>query len=67
MAIDGLMAVVSKYGHKEGVDRVNAVISALGMTIVARIDHATAAANVSLRRSCNTRSYRCFPNPAQPW
>jgi uncharacterized protein (DUF302 family) len=49
MAIDGLMAAVSRYGHKETVDRVNAAISALGMTVVARIDHATAAANVGLQ------------------
>jgi uncharacterized protein (DUF302 family) len=48
MAIDGLMAVVSRYGYNDTVDRLNAAISALGMTVVARIDHAAAAANVGL-------------------
>ena len=48
MAIDGLVAVVSRYGYNDTVDRLNAAISALGMTVVARIDHAAAAANVGL-------------------
>ena len=48
MAIDGLTAVASGYGHKDTVDRAIAAISALGMTVVARVDHATAAAKAGL-------------------
>ena len=48
MAIDGLTAVASGYGHKDTVDRAIAAISALGMTVVARVDHATAAVKAGL-------------------
>ena len=48
MAIDGLTVVASGYGHKDTVDRAIAAISALGMTVVARVDHATAAAKAGL-------------------
>jgi|SRR6516164_4013313 uncharacterized protein (DUF302 family) len=48
MAIDGLTVVASGYGHKDTVDRAIAAISALGMTVVARVDHAAAAAKAGL-------------------
>ena len=48
MAIDGLTAVASRYGHTDTVDRATAAIAALGMTVVARIDHAGAAAKAGL-------------------
>jgi hypothetical protein len=37
MAIDGLTMVASRYGYNDTVDRAMAAISALGMTVVARM------------------------------
>jgi uncharacterized protein (DUF302 family) len=48
MAIDGLTMVASRYGYNDTVDRAMAAISALGMTVAARIDHAAAAGKVGL-------------------
>jgi uncharacterized protein (DUF302 family) len=48
MAIEGLTTVASRYGHKDTLDRAIAATSALGMTLVAQIDHAAAAAKAGL-------------------
>jgi uncharacterized protein (DUF302 family) len=47
-APEGLVILPSKHGPKETMDRLAATISEKGMTILARIDHAGAAAKVGL-------------------
>jgi uncharacterized protein (DUF302 family) len=46
--IEGLTSVQSSFGPKETMDRLEAKIRAKGLTIFARIDHATGAAEVGL-------------------
>jgi uncharacterized protein (DUF302 family) len=46
--IEGLTSIRSSFGPKETMDRLVAEISAKGMTIFARIDHAAGAAEVGL-------------------
>jgi len=48
MAADGLIMVPSSYGPKETMDRLVTEVTAKGLTIFARIDHAAGAAQVSL-------------------
>jgi uncharacterized protein (DUF302 family) len=48
MSPDGLTTSQSKHGAKETMDRLAAAVTARGMTILARIDHAEAAAKVGL-------------------
>jgi len=48
MRPDGLTLRVSKHPPRETVDRLAAAVIRHGMTILARIDHAEAAANVGL-------------------
>jgi uncharacterized protein (DUF302 family) len=48
MAADGLTSVISSFGPKETMDRLEAEIKAKGMTVFARIDHAAGAAVVGL-------------------
>jgi hypothetical protein len=48
MAADGLTSVISSFGPKETMDRLEAEIKAKGMTVFARIDHAAGAAAVGL-------------------
>ena len=48
MAADGLITILSGFGAKETMDRLEAEASAKGMTIFARIDHAAGAAEVDL-------------------
>ena len=48
MAADGLIAIPSRFGAKETMDRLEADIKAKGMTVFARIDHAAGAAEVGL-------------------
>jgi uncharacterized protein (DUF302 family) len=48
MAADGLMTLPSSFAPKETMDRLEAEIKAKGMTVFARIDHATGAAQVGL-------------------
>ena len=48
MAVDGLVMMKSMYGPSETTDRLTAAVVDHGMTIVARIDHAAAAAKVGL-------------------
>ena len=48
MAPDGLTACISKFGPKETMDRLAAAVTTRGMSIMARIDHAAAAASVGM-------------------
>jgi len=48
MAADGLITIPSNFGPKETVDRLETEITAKGLTIFARIDHAVGAAQVDL-------------------
>ena len=48
MAADGLTTLPSKYGPKETMDRLEAAVTAKGLTVFARIDHAASAAAVGL-------------------
>ena len=58
MTADGLIACVSKFGSKETVDRLAAAITTRGISIMARIDHAAAAAAIGMvtgSAACSTR------------
>ncbi len=48
MIPDGLTTLESKHGPKETMDRLAAAVTARGMAVLARIDHAGAAAKVGL-------------------
>jgi uncharacterized protein (DUF302 family) len=48
MAAIGLTTVPSDFGPKETMDRLEAEIKAVGMTVFARVDHAAGAASVGL-------------------
>jgi len=48
MTPDGLTACVSSHGPKETMDRLIAAVTSRGMTVLARIDHATAAAKTGM-------------------
>jgi uncharacterized protein (DUF302 family) len=48
MKIEGLTTCPSSHGPKETTDRLAAAVTARGMTVLARIDHAEAAAKVGL-------------------
>lgn len=48
MAADGLTTMVSSFGPKETMDRLEAEVRARGMAVFARIDHAAGAAEVGL-------------------
>ena len=48
MTPDGLTTRASDHGPKETMDRLAAAVTGRGMTILARIDHAAAAAAVGL-------------------
>ena len=48
MAADGLIACVSKFGPKETMNRLAAAVTSRGISIMARIDHAAAAAAVGM-------------------
>lgn len=48
MIIDGLTTCPSALGPKETMDRLVAAVTAHGMAILARIDHAAAAAKVGM-------------------
>jgi uncharacterized protein (DUF302 family) len=45
---DGLIACVSKFGPKETMDRLAAAVTTRGISIMARIDHAAAAAAIGM-------------------
>jgi uncharacterized protein (DUF302 family) len=46
--MEGLTTIRSRFGPKETMDRLLGAIRAQGMTVFARIDHATGAAEASL-------------------
>ena len=48
MTADGLISCVSKHGPKETMDRLAAGVTRRGISIMARIDHAAAAAAVGM-------------------
>ncbi len=48
MSDTGLVTIASKYPVKELIDRLEAALRAKGVTIFARIDHATGAASVQM-------------------
>jgi uncharacterized protein (DUF302 family) len=48
MIPDGLTSLVSAYASKETMERVVAAVTASGMAVLARIDHAAAAASVGM-------------------
>jgi uncharacterized protein (DUF302 family) len=48
MTVAGLVSIRSRSGPRETVDRLDAAVAARGMTVMARIDHAAAAAAVGL-------------------
>jgi uncharacterized protein (DUF302 family) len=48
MKIEGLTTCASSHGPKETMDRLAAAVTARGVTVLARIDHAEAAAEVGL-------------------
>ena len=48
MTADGLIARVSKFGPKETMDRLAAAVTSRGISIMARTDHAAAAAAVGI-------------------
>lgn len=48
MAPEGLITLASRFGPKETMDRLSAAVVARGMAVLARIDHASAAAGVGL-------------------
>jgi uncharacterized protein (DUF302 family) len=49
MAADGLITIKSNYEPKETMAKLEAAVSARGMTVFAHIDHAAAAAGLPLR------------------
>jgi uncharacterized protein (DUF302 family) len=48
MTPDGFTTCASSHGPKETMDRLAAAVTARGMTVLARIDHAEAAAKAGL-------------------
>ena len=48
MTLDGMTICLSSHGPKETMERLAAAVSNRGMTILARIDHAAAAASVGM-------------------
>ena|SRR5579871_4221639 len=48
MAPEGLITLASGFNPKETIDRLSTAVSTHGLTVLARIDHAAAAAGVGL-------------------
>ena len=48
MPIEGLITIASGFGPTETMDRLQAEVKAKGMTVFARIDHASSAAKVGM-------------------
>ncbi|MGO9419591.1 DUF302 domain-containing protein [Roseiarcus sp.] len=48
MAAGGLVTIESRFGPKETMDKLAAAVAAHGMAVLARIDHARAAAEAGL-------------------
>ena len=54
MTIDGLITVRSSFGHSETLARFEAAIRANGMSVVACVDHANGAVEVSVSLDATT-------------
>jgi uncharacterized protein (DUF302 family) len=48
MTSSGLVTCISKFGPKETMDRLAAAVTTRGISIMARIDHAAAAAEIGM-------------------
>ena len=48
MTSNGLVTCISKFGPKETMDRLAAAVTTRGISIMARIDHAAAAAEIGM-------------------
>jgi uncharacterized protein (DUF302 family) len=48
MTSSGLVTCISKFGPKETMDRLTAAVTTRGISIMARIDHAAAAAEIGM-------------------
>jgi uncharacterized protein (DUF302 family) len=48
MMVDGLTTILSAFGSKETMNRIETEVKAKGLTVFARIDHAAGAAEVGL-------------------
>jgi uncharacterized protein (DUF302 family) len=48
MTVDGLTTCLSRHGPQETMERLAAAVTSRGMTVLARIDHAAAAAKVGM-------------------
>lgn len=53
MSVDGLIAVASRHGPNETLERLETAVTRRGMTVVARVDHGAAGERVgmALRRT----------------
>jgi uncharacterized protein (DUF302 family) len=60
--VDGLISLRSRHSAKETADRIAAIVAGHGMTVLARIDHAAAAAKVGLE--LRPTEVLFFGNPA---
>jgi uncharacterized protein (DUF302 family) len=49
MAADGMITIKSSYGPEETMARLEAAVTAKGMTVFAHIDHAAGAAKVDMK------------------
>jgi uncharacterized protein (DUF302 family) len=63
MTPEGLMTCPSHYGPRETMDRLASAVAEHGMTVLARIDHASAAAKVGLE--LRPTEVLLFANPKQ--
>lgn len=54
MHIEGVITVPSSFGHGESLARLEAAIRANGMSVVARVDHADGALEVSVSLDATT-------------
>jgi hypothetical protein len=49
MTVDGLTAILSAFGPKETMNRLESEVKAKGLTVFARVDHAAGAEAVGLK------------------
>ena len=49
MTVDGLTTILSAFGPKETMDRLESEVEAKGLTVFARVDHAAGAEAVGLK------------------
>ena len=54
MKVEGLITVRSSFGHAETLARFEAAIRANGMSVVARVDHADGALEISVSLDATT-------------